>query len=172
MNVLDLTLFSSPLPFPSTEKSLLSDPASHFFAKVATFIYETPLWVVVSLIIGVVLLIFHPLFSAPFFVAAGTFILTRLIVKIIEIYAPQKLKNFRASLYNFQDKYPYIQYLAMAVCLATTPFLPIAAAFLSIPLGIYKGLVAEIDVFKHKQHVEKETLKHKFLDCKVKLLAF
>lgn len=123
-------------------------------------IYETPVWVIASTIIGIALLIFHPPLATPFLGLAMATELTRLAGKIIEAYNLQQFKVLRENMFEYQQKYPYIQYLVFATSLVASAFFPIAGAVLSSLLGIYKGMIAEIDIFKYKQDIIREKLKH------------
>jgi len=140
------------------------------FRKAGTFIYETPVWVVASTIIGIAFLIFYPSYAAPFLGVAGATILTRLVVKLIETYNPEQLKIFREKMFEFQQKHPYIQYLAFVTSLVVTAFCPIGGAVISSAAGIYKGMVVEIDIFKYKQNIKREEFNHPVSDSKVNII--
>lgn len=140
------------------------------FRKAGTFIYETPLWVVASAIIGIAFLIFYPPYAAPFLGVVGATVLTRIVVKIIETFNPKQLKISRENIFKFQQKHPYILYLAIITSLVVTAFCPIGGAVISSTVGIYKGMVVEIDIFKYKQNIRREEFKNPISDSKVNII--
>jgi hypothetical protein len=136
-----------------------------------TFIYETPVWVVAAAIIGIALLILYPPLSAPFLGVAGAAVLSRITVKMIERFKPELLKEYREKMYEFQQKYPYIQYIAFIVSLGTAAICPIGGAVFAAAIGIYKGMVVEIDIFKYKQVVKREEFHIPISDSKLKMIT-
>lgn len=163
----------NPNPFRHDYKSNnsgLGEKIKDAFRKAGSFIYETPVWVVASTIIGIAFLILHPPYAAPFLSVAGAAVLTRLVVKIIEGYNPRQLKVFREKMFEFQQKHPYIPYLAFVTSLIVTAFFPLGGAVISSTVGIYKGSVVEIDIFKYKQHIRREEFKNPVFGSKVNII--
>lgn len=151
-----------PVVKPPDEKSRMNgfaDTIKDGFRKVGTFIYETPYTIVALVVIGVALLILFPEFAPPFLGAAGAHTLTRLAVKIINLYYSEKMVNFKEKIYDFDQKYSRVVYIAFLVAVAICYVSPIAGFIVTVGLGIYKGLIAEVEISKFKQRVEKEGAK-------------
>jgi hypothetical protein len=173
-----MKIHSSPVKGMSFSSSLLSektnfgDKVKNILRETGTFLYETPMWVVAVAIVGIVLLVLHPPFAAPFLLLSSAVIFTRLAVKIIQTYDPQILSDFRERFYEFQKNHSYILYLASTAFITGTVFSPAIGAVISTALGVYKGMVVEIDVFKYKQSIDREEIKNPHFDSRVNITIF
>ena len=116
------------------------------FKYIQTFVSETPLFVVASTAGGIVGLTLFPKFAPPLLMIAGSFFVTRVVIKIIEKYDSNSLGKTNARMSSFDSKYGYLHYVAMVVSLLFCAISPLLGIFLAIGVGIYKGVIREIQV--------------------------
>ena len=139
--------------------------------KVATFIYETPASVVALMVSGVALLIIFPKVAPPFLGLAGSAILTRLVVIIIYTVDHKGLMKSKEKIYEFNEKHPKLQWIAFLVAVVICALLsPISGFVISVSIGIYKGMIVEIDIYKYKQELRREELKNPIPEARVGII--
>lgn len=145
-------------------------PAASFLGDAATFIYQTPAWIVASTVTGIALLILLPHYSVPFLAFSGSAVLMRLAVKIVDIYDNKFLMKTEERLLLVEKKYFYVQYIAFAISILITFVLPIAGLIGGISLGLYKGIIVELEIFKYRQQVRRIELKQPIKKERVKII--
>ncbi|MFQ5730247.1 MAG: hypothetical protein ACE5GN_07790 [Waddliaceae bacterium] len=138
--------------------------------KVATFIYETPVSVVALTVSGIALLIIFPRFASPLLGLAGSTVLARLVVIIIDAFDFQRFANIKERVYEYHEKHPKMQYIAFLVAVVICTFSSIGGFVVSVGIGIYKGMIVEIDIYKYKQELRREELKNPINESRVDII--
>lgn len=124
------------------------------------FFYETPAMVFGLVIAGVVAHLFVPQLACTCYMLAGSSLLSKLIMKISSTRGFKSFENIEIWSWNLKKKYPYIQAIAMSICLVVSYFFPVIAIFLALPIGIYNGIVFEIEFCKKLQRVHQQKMEH------------
>ena len=131
--------------------------ATEGLKKAATFIYDMPLVVPAALASGVALRFLYPGLAPPALGFGGAIVLTRLVVKVIEIYNDASIKEMKDLIYRIHRKIPKIEYVAFAVSLLVALLAPLAGFLLATGIGIYKALLIEIEIYQLKQQLDRES---------------
>ena len=140
-----------------TDSTLLTfkEFAGNGIRQAASFVYETPIIVPAALVSGIALHILYPTSAPPFFGFSAAIILARLVVKVVEIYNDQSIKDMKELVFKTQLKVPKMEYIALAISLLIVPIFPVAAVLCACSAGIYKGFLIEIEVYQLKQLLDR-----------------
>lgn len=128
----------------------------------ATFLYETPLSIVATSVAGVVACIFAPSLAAPLFALAGTALMTRVAVKVIERYNLELSIKINEQMDTIKSKYGSLYYAAFTVTILVSAMFPAMGIAMGICVGIYKGLVIELEVQNIKQDIREQESRSAF----------
>ncbi len=123
------------------------------FKVAMTFVYETPLNVVVFAIIGIALHFFLPKLALPFFAISASMMLTRLAVKIADRYHFHYLKSIQTAACQLCSKYPKLQLIGFIFAVAISPIAPPVGIVCGVAFGILGGIMIEIENYKKQQHI-------------------
>jgi hypothetical protein len=121
------------------------------FCKMQTFIYETPLSIVATLVAGIAALILFPKFAPALIGIAAAAFFTRVAVKCIESYNLSQYVRMNETLDRLNTEYGSLIYMAYATTLVVSALSPNFGMCLGIGVGIYKGMLIELQIQKLKQ---------------------
>lgn len=125
-------------------------------SEAASFIYETPLSIVVSAVAGVAACVFAPSLAPPLLALAGTAMLARVAVKVIERYNLKLSNKINEKMDEIESKYGSLYYMAFTVTILVSAMFPTMGIALGVGIGAYKGMVVELEVKKIKQDVREQ----------------
>lgn len=141
-------------------------------SKAATFIYETPMSIVATAVAGVAACVFAPSIATPLLALAGTAMLTRVAVKVIERYNLELSIKINEKMDDIKSKYGSLYYAAFTVTILVSTMFPAMGIALGIGVGIYKGLVIELEVQKIKQDMREQESRNGFFSPSAWLTHF
>ena len=148
------------------------DILKNTFSKIATFIYETPLSIVATAVAGVASCIFAPSLTAPLLILIGTAMLTRVAVKVIERYNIELFIKTNEQMDNFESKYGSLYYIAFTATILVSAMIPTIGIALGVGIGIYKGMVVELQIQNIKQDTREQETTYSLFSPKSWLTRF
>lgn len=125
--------------------------ATRSLAAAGCFTYEMTASVGTFLIAGIGIRIFFPFLSAPFFGISATLITTRVVVKLLNVYNVDLLKNIKHKASNISHKYPNLQVITLVFAIVISFISPVLGFALAGAVGVYGGVVVEINLAEKKQ---------------------
>lgn len=150
---------TTPSPPPSSElHQNKSAKWKGFLVKVSSA-YEAPAGVAGIALIGVFLYYTFPQVASPFFGIAGSMLVSRLAVKVLDHYNYLPLDDIKKRVVNFNRAYPYIRIVLFGSSLLLCAVSQVAAGVLAVGLGVLSGVMIEIEQCKRIQTVNQEKLK-------------
>lgn len=141
----NFTNYETPTFAKKSNKNSVSPVLYHTAAKTAIFITA-----------GFVALVFVPFLAAPLFTIGITVGVTRLAVKIAEVYHVKAIEKIQYFLADIRDKHKYIQIAFVIGILVVAYFSPIIACIAAIPFGIYSAIVVGLDYFLAVQNANRK----------------
>lgn len=132
-----------------------------FVNEVASFIYEMPVTIVAAAIAGVVSIILFPPAALPCFGLVGAAILSRLVVKHYDHYNPTELLDVKEKCWNFNKKYPTISVVIFIFATVIGLITPAGGFVVAAGLGIYRGIIIQIDIYEYRRKLREEENKMK-----------
>ena len=148
--------------------NLLKDTLS----RAATFVYETPLSVIATTVAGIAACVFAPSLAPPLLALAGTVMLTRVAVKVLERYNLDLFIEFNEKMEQIDSKYGKLYYMAFTVTILTSMMFPVMGIALGIGVGVYKGLIVELQIQKIKQDTKEQEARFSLLSPSAWLARF
>lgn len=162
--------------------SIVSPPASYFpeapvdppkdnilwrgIKVTFNFFYETPAVVIGVTIAAIASHFFIPVLAPTLYTLAVTSMISKLVVKLCGRLNYKFLAKVESSAWNFKVKYPRIQTIAIIITIAAGYILPWCGVILALALGVYSGIINEIEYYKKMQKVTKEaqeTMRHEIM---------
>ncbi len=120
--------------------------------EIGTFIYETPIKVVIITAAGIACRIFNHQLAFPLLTIACEATLIRIAAKVIE------KSNFRLSIeinskmQDIKSAYGSLYYPILAITMAANMIIPLLGRIMSIGFGVYQGLISEIQILQLKYY--------------------
>lgn len=115
------------------------------------FIYETPSYVAGLVIVGIALRILFPFITAPILGMTVSILVTRLVAKTAKLYNFAWLDKVKYEASKLSVKYPYIQIIGFIFATTLSIFSATLGLISSTAVGMYCGVLIEINVIKKKQ---------------------
>jgi len=120
------------------------------------YLYETPALVIGLTIAAIASHFFIPILAPTLYTLAATTFISKLVIKLCGRLNYKIFAKVESSAWNFKVKYPRLQTIALIVTITAGYVFPLCGIILAIALGIYNGIVNEVDYYKKMQQVRKQ----------------
>lgn len=128
------------------------------FKVTCNFIYETPSLVFGLIAGGILAHIFLPEIAITCYALAIASMGCKLVIKLITRFDVKWLQRFEQWAWKVKKKIPYIQ-TAMIICsLVISYFVPVIGVSTAVVVGVYNGIIFEMEYYKKLQSLHKETI--------------
>lgn len=128
------------------------------------FFYESPLMIVGILISAVVSYFFFPVLTPTLLALASATFFSKLLIKVLNICHCKYAIILERGAWAIKNRYKYIQLILLGGTLVSGYFIPFVGVSLAIVLGIYNGLICEIDYCKKMQVVAEYQSNHREME--------
>jgi hypothetical protein len=140
---------------PAKKKSAIG----RYFRVVGNFLYQIPFYFTALAIAGVALLFLFPPLAPAVLGLTASLLATRLVVKLVDLYNSTALEKIKKGICRFNRPFSKIRIIAFVFSLAISALTPIAGCIVGCALGVYSGLLLEIEIYKKAQDVKSQKLK-------------
>lgn len=155
-------LQSDPLFIRETSTTPLHIPGStkkesvfwRGFKVITAFIYETPLFVIAIVVAGVVCHFFIPPLAIPLYTLAATTVVSKLVVKVLGKLKWGIIERVEQKAWKLNEKFPKLRLISFIFVLAISFLTPLVGATFAIALGIYQGVISEVEQCKVLQETQ------------------
>lgn len=132
--------------------------------------YEAVTTVGVFVVSGLALRIFFPFMGAPFLGISVSLLVTRVVVKILNVYNNELLKTIKTQAILLSKKYSKLELITFVFAIGISAFSPALGFALAAVTGVYGGILIEVRLAEKRQKMPNQYEIGSFSESKEKFI--